>query len=701
MSLRVVLLTRTSRPSGAQMAWRLFQAGFKPVAVIAEKRSRLINPPPQPSPRSAGEEKEGGVTGILFRFGIGFIWKRVWEVFRIRTRFYLRKFFPRRFNDPAYLSIEEWVLDHPSVRVYEVEDHNSAEVRELLSRLEPDIGILTNTRRIKKEILEIPRQGFFNLHLSALPQYAGLDSIFWALFHGEKEIGVTIHAASEEIDRGDILIQKKIPVCGWDDEESLYEKALWLGTHLMVEALSVLEAGMLERKPQRGEKSYFSWPTRKERAIFRRGVLARRQPLHDALKLGPQIRVLHVITRMTRGGAQENTLATVRGLQKKGYEAALLTGPSWGKEGEILSNALAEGLRVAILPELIRNIHPWKDFVAFLKLTSWLAKNRYAIIHTHTSKAGFLGRLGARFSKIPVVIHTPHGHVFHSYFSPWKEKLFLALERDAAKHTDRLIALTQRCREEHLKLGVGNSAQWLTISSGVDQKEFRDRTNPRETILASFGIAPDRKLVGFVGRLAPVKGARFLIEALPEIVKEIPSAHCLMVGDGEERTTLEARVQELDLEERVTFAGHRSPAADLISVFDVLVVPSLNEGMGRVIVEAGLLTKAVIGTNVGGIPDLIQGGETGILVERRNPGEIAKSVVRLLRDPGHSKQLGERLRAKVLAGFTEEIMVEKIDRLYQEVLRGKGVPFQPLEEVSHGHTDSWETALSRNRSSSG
>lgn len=638
------------------MAWRLVQSGMPPVAVLVEKRSRMI--------RRQGPS----VFSLFLKLGAGFFWKKFWETVHIRGRFYWRKASRVKFKDPVYFSIEEWALDHPSVRVYEVEDHNGPETQELLWRLEPDIGLLTNTRRIKKEILEIPRHGFLNLHLSALPKYAGLDSIFWALYHGEKEIGVTVHQAAPEIDRGDILIQKRIPVAPFDNEESLYGKALWLGTSLMVRALKQLEEGTLERRPQdRSQATYFSWPTSKDRALLRR-----KPPSAPR-----RIQVVHVITRMTRGGAQENTLATVLNLKKRGYSVALVTGSSWGREGEILSEVLEEGLEVAVLPELIREVHPWRDPMAFMKLSSWLARNRCVILHTHMSKAGFLGRLSARLLAIPVVIHTPHGHVFHSYFHPWKERLFLALERIAARGSDRLIALTERCRLEHLERGVGTPEKWVTIPSGVDELRFLVPSDDREAKLSHFRIPPGRKIIGFIGRLAPVKGASYLIEALPKIFQRVPESHCFLVGDGEEKRALQARVEELGLTNHVTFTGHRHDVPEFLSLFDVLVVPSLNEGMGRVIVEAGILQRAVVGTRVGGVPDLIEDGKTGILIEPRNPAEIARSVIRFLEDPEFSKRLGKELQTKVLDGFTERQMVEKIHSLYQEVLQEKGFQRQP------------------------
>jgi len=658
MSLRVVLLTRSGRPSGAQMAWRLFQSGIPPIAVLVEKRARM----------TAGKKRS--VFPLVRQFGFYFLWKRVWEAAWIRLRYFARRLLKDRLKDPAYRSIEEWALDHPSVPVIEVEDHNGEETRELLWRLEPDIGVLTNTRRIQKSILDLPRHGFLNLHLSALPQYGGLDSIFWALYHGEKEIGITVHFASEEIDRGDIVLQKRIPVSSWDDEESLYQKALWLGTRLMVRALRQLEDGILQRIPQDPLKaSYFTWPSPRERREARR--------LRKKRNLG----IVHVITRMILGGAQENTLATVLGLRERGYPVVLVTGPSWGKEGELLSRALEEGLEVKLIPSLIRDLNLWKDLKAFLELSFWLARNPCAIIHTHTSKAGFLGRLAARGRGIPAVVHTPHGHVFHSYFHPWKEKLFLELERRAAFWTNRLIALTERCRLEHLERGVGRKEQWIVVPSGVCEGRFQAAPGKKQALLNRFKVPSNQRIFGFVGRLAPVKGAEYLAEALPQILEKFPEAHCFFVGDGEERLRLQRRVEALGLLRKVIFTGQQEEVNDFLSVFDILVVPSLNEGMGRVIVEAGLLGKAVVGTRVGGIPDLIEEGRTGLLVEPRNASALAEATVRLLESPELSKSLGEALEAKVRSGFRETQMVDQIESLYRHVLKEKGISED--QEVSY------------------
>ncbi len=648
MSLKIALLTRSSRPSGAQMAWRLLQAGHQ-LTVFVEKRSRAI---------TGG--RKGRLILTLIKLGPGFLFGRLAETFKIRTHFYLRKWLGQRFRSPVFWSIEELAL-HYALRMYWVADHNGQDAQRLLEEMKPDIGVLTNTRRIRAPILAIPRLGFFNLHLSALPLYAGLDSIFWALYHGEKEIGVTVHAVVPELDRGAIVLQRKIPVHFLDTEESLYDRALWLGTALMARAVKQIEEGNAQFVPQDETKaSYFSWPSALDRARLRK-----RQKAEKAQAGKETSRVLHIITRMTRGGAQENTLATVAYLKKLGYDVLLITGPSWSREGEILTQALEEGLPVMILTELVREIRPVSDVKALCKLIRYIKGARVSLVHTHTSKAGLLGRLAAMLCKVPLIIHTPHGHIFHSYFSPPKEKIFLLLERLAAAWCHALIALTESEKNEHLAVQVGTTDMWHVIPSGVNEKKFTEFSGETlRQLRHKLGIPEQAKIVAFVGRFAPVKGPRFFVEAMPPILKEYSRAHFLMVGDGEDLSFLEQRVMDLGVSAHVSWAGQTEQVAPYFALMDMLVVPSLNEGMGRVIVEAGFYAKPVIGSKVGGIPDIIEHHQTGWLVTPRNEQEIARAVLCLLADEAKGRRLGAALEAKVLAEYTEDCMVRKIESLY-------------------------------------
>ncbi len=692
MNLKVVLLTRTSRPSGAQMAWRLLLAGYDPL-ILTEARGKMLQR--KPVPGTWFSRCQAPFINLFRQHGFDFLFRRVSELLLIKLHFYCRKCLGKRFKSPAYLSIEELALDYP-MKIREVDDHNGPETVRALKEFAPDIGILTNTRRIRTHVLSIPRMGFLNLHASLLPKYAGLEAIFWALYYGEKEVGVTVHFVTEDIDRGDILMQEKIPVTEWDDEISLQRKSLWLGTYLVMEALRGLKTGTLVPQPQSMEgATYYSWPTAKQRRELTKRKSVKRQALSTTKTQGlsplpsgtvPEShnsqltthdcpRILHIITRMTRGGAQENTLATVRGLNQRGYRVLLVTGPSWSREGEILSEALRDGMEMIILPELCREMDPIKDFFAFCKLTTFMKRGGFDLVHTHMSKAGLLGRLAAFFAGVKHIVHTPHGHIFHSYFSALKERFFLFLERRAARLCDFLIALTEGEKREHLELYVGRKDQWVIIPSGVNETLFHELQSGEKTKLRQrLGIRPDAQVAGFVGRLEPVKGPVYFAEAIPAILKSAPQTRFLFVGDGRERAVLMEKVKSLGMEQAVIFTGEQDQISDYFSILNCVVVPSLNEGMGRVIVEAGFLAKPVIASRVGGIPDLITDGQTGLLVPPRDSGAITSAVLRILKDVSYAEKLGTGLQKRVLEKFTEAHMVEAVCRLYQAILEMPAAP---------------------------
>jgi glycosyltransferase involved in cell wall biosynthesis len=218
-----------------------------------------------------------------------------------------------------------------------------------------------------------------------------------------------------------------------------------------------------------------------------------------------KLRVMHVITRMVRGGAQENTLATAAGIHGRGWESSLVIGPAFGPEGSLEPECLAAGMRLLRVSELVREVSPLQDGKALRQLVRLMRRERPHLVHTHTSKAGILGRLAARRAGVPVVVHTPHGHVFHSYEGRLKTQLFVRFERACAPLADRLIALTETERREHLERRVGRPAQWSTVHSGVDFAPFQDCRGMRAAVRAELGMPADAVVLGTVGRLVPIK----------------------------------------------------------------------------------------------------------------------------------------------------------------------------------------------------
>jgi len=405
------------------------------------------------------------------------------------------------------------------------------------------------------------------------------------------------------------------------------------------------------------------------------------------------IRVLHIITRMVKGGAQENTLANVLGFSAPGWECSLATGPALGPEGSLEPECLAAGVRMLRIPELVRELSPFQDLRAVQRLIRLCQKERPHIVHTHTSKAGILGRIAARRAGVPIVVHTPHGHVFHSYGSQIKTKVFIGAERHCAPMADRLVALTPNERQEHLELGVGRVADWSIVHSGINFEPFEAGRAERRAARKELGLTDETPVIGTVGRLVPIKGQRYLIDAFARLASQGSRAHLLLVGDGELRDELlddcygrglrvvkhysrelppKLEVHE-SWEPTVHFVGLRRDVPRLMSAMDLFTLPSLNEGMGRVLVEAMAMELPCVASRVSGIPDVVLDGETGCLVAPRDPEALANALSMLLADPRRAQAMGRRGRERVVPEFGAGRMLEKLEGIYRELLRAKGI----------------------------
>jgi glycosyltransferase involved in cell wall biosynthesis len=405
------------------------------------------------------------------------------------------------------------------------------------------------------------------------------------------------------------------------------------------------------------------------------------------------IHVLHVITRMVRGGAQENTLASVVGISSRGWQSTLATGPALGPEGSLEPECVAAGVRLLCVPELVREVSLPRDLRALRRLTSLFRRERPQVVHTHTSKAGILGRIAARRARVPVVVHTSHGHVFHSYHGRFQTRLFVRAERACAGMADRLIALTETELREHLEVGVGRPEQWRTVHSGIDFSPLQVCPRLRDAVRAELGLPRDAVVLGSVGRLVPIKGQRYLIDALARLAPAYPHLHLLLVGDGPCRSELVAQakchrlkvVESPDTGARpgearmaaIHLLGLRHDVPRLLTAMDLFVLPSLNEGMGRVLVEAMAMELPCVASRVSGIPDVVDDGDTGVLVRPRDPNALAAAVAALLEHPERAREMGRRGRRKVVPEFSVERMVDKLEVLYRELLEAKGVPMPP------------------------
>ncbi len=383
-----------------------------------------------------------------------------------------------------------------------------------------------------------------------------------------------------------------------------------------------------------------------------------------------RIRVLHVITRLVVGGAPENTLLTVDRLDRTRYDVALASGLSTGPEGS-MEDRIPVDVAFARIPELVRDPHPVLDALAISRLYALMRRGRYHIVHTHMTKAGLLGRIAARLAKIPVVVHTPHGHPFHDFLSPVWSEVLKWVERWLARWTDRIICLTEVEREDLLRFRIGRQKKFEVIHSGVDIDRFRRAGGTPRTTRRALGLPAEGPLVGCVARLVPVKGVHYLVEALPLVRAAVSQVTAVLVGDGPLRAELARRATELGLGDAVVFLGLRRDVAEILPLFDVVVLPSLNEGMGRAAVEALAAGKPVIGSRIDGLQRVIVDGETGFLVPPADPSALAEAIIHCLTDPALSLAMGARAQQRASA-YGLEAMTTRIARLYAELLLAAG-----------------------------
>jgi glycosyltransferase involved in cell wall biosynthesis len=402
------------------------------------------------------------------------------------------------------------------------------------------------------------------------------------------------------------------------------------------------------------------------------------------------IRILHIITRMVRGGAQENTLANVTRINGDGWNSALATGPALGPEGSLEPECEAAGVRLIQVPHLVREIAPLHDLRALRYLKKVIRMELPHIVHTHTSKAGILGRIAARSCRVPVVIHTPHGHVFHSYENRFKTEAFIRTERWCAARAERLVALTENEKREHLQLRIGAPEQWSVVHSGIDFGPFVRAPEHREAVRAELGIPSDAPLIGTVGRLVPIKGQQYLVEAYARLARRRPDLHLVLVGDGELHRRLVDQARSLNVpvidhtagrqkpgSPGVHFTGLRRDVFRLMSAMDIFALPSLNEGMGRVLAEAMAVGLPCVASRVSGTPDVVEEGVTGLLVTPRDSAALETALEKLLADRNRAFEMGRRGRERALGLFSVERMTQMLENLYRDELARKGIVAPP------------------------
>lgn len=370
--------------------------------------------------------------------------------------------------------------------------------------------------------------------------------------------------------------------------------------------------------------------------------------------------ILHIITRLDRGGSSENTLITVACLDRRRYRPSLMAGPS------------SEGAAAILIPHLGRKIRPLHDLLAFAEMYAKIRQGRYTIVHTHSSKAGILGRWAARLAGVPIIVHTPHGHVFYGYNERVPTYLFIVLERLTARITDKIITLTEAGIKEHVERRIAPREKFISIHSGVDLAPHTELPPDPAAARKRFGLSPDCLVVGSVGRFEPVKGYDILLRAAGLLRTRQPKVQFLLAGEGEEAPHLKRLAEELQVDDRVFFPGWQQELPQVLSALDLFVLPSRNEGMGRVLVHAMAMGTPIVATRVGGIPEVLGEGETGLLVAPDDPAELAAAIERLLTDRALAGKIGEAGRRRASA-YSADKMVADIESLYDTLLIQKGL----------------------------
>lgn len=386
------------------------------------------------------------------------------------------------------------------------------------------------------------------------------------------------------------------------------------------------------------------------------------------------MRVAHVITRMILGGAQENTLFNCEDLIRcYGDEVLLVTGPPLGPEGSLLQRARDAGVPVALVPPLQRAIHPWRDTAAYRQIRRILRAFRPEVVHTHSAKGGFLGRAAAWSLGVPAIVHTVHGAPFHPYQGRAGRALFRACERWAAGRCHAMISVADAMTRLMVDAGVAPREMFTTIYSGMDVDALLSAGEHRQRVRAELGYAADDVVVGKIARLFRLKGHADVIRAARQVVREVPRARFLFVGDGLLQADLRREIAAAGLTEHFQFTGLVPPERipDLLSAMDIVVHASLREGLARVLPQALIAEKPVVSYDIDGAREVVLTGETGYLLSPQDIDGLARALVVLGKGGGLRQRMGEAGRRRFADLFRHEWMTARIRALYGSVLASR------------------------------
>lgn len=377
-----------------------------------------------------------------------------------------------------------------------------------------------------------------------------------------------------------------------------------------------------------------------------------------------RLSILHIHTLPVVSGSGINTLLTMMGSRDCGHDVAL----ACSSPGRLTEEARKAGMAVYLIPHLAREIHPGRDLAAVMALRKLIRRHRFALVHTHNSKAGIVGRLGARQAGVATVIHTVHGFAFHDAEAPWWRVLYRSLERIASSWCDGMIFVSQPLAEWADRERIGLRVPKAVIYSGIDAHAFQSADGRK--FRQEHKISVNRLVVGMVSKLWEGKGHDILLDAWKEVLEGNtvkPDPLLILVGEGHLDKALQSRATELNLDDSVLFTGFRDDIPAVTAAMDVAVLPSLFEGMGRAVLEAMAAAKPVVASRVGGIPDLVTHGTNGLLVQPGDRGSLARALLEILSDASLRSRLGRAALTGFRAEYSAAYMVDQIHRFYEQV----------------------------------
>ena len=390
------------------------------------------------------------------------------------------------------------------------------------------------------------------------------------------------------------------------------------------------------------------------------------------------VRVLRLVARLNMGGPALHVAYLTKGLAERGYRTTLAAGSL--ARGESSMSFIAEELGVGVypIPQLHREISPLHDTQSVLRIVRLIRRLRPHILHTHTAKAGAIGRfaaLAAGDARPPIIVHTFHGHVLRGYFDPLRTAAFREIERQLASRSTRLVAVSPEVRDDLVEIGVAPPEKFSVIRLGIAlDSRITGTGDSREELRSLFGIPPDRFVLGWIGRMTQIKRVEDVLLAFRELRARGIDATLCLVGDGPDRESIERRAHELGIARHILSVGYQRDVSPYYAFLDALLLPSANEGTPVVAIEALAARKPVVATRVGGVPDVVVDGTDGFLVAVGDVTGMVDALERLARDPELRARMGEAGCARVVPRYRVERLVDDVDALYRELLAAAGLP---------------------------